>query len=85
MSTDLDILEATAHEALYRTAVVEDRVSALESVTGPLSSTARLVTSADIDLLRDELNELWTIVSKLQCSVQQMDAQLNSLSVNQLL
>ena len=85
MSTDLDILEATAHEALYRTAVVEDRVSALESVTGPFSSTARLVTSADIDLLRDELNELWTIVSKLECSVQQMDAQLNSLSVNQLL
>ena len=85
MSTDLDILEATARAALYRTAVVEDRVSALESVTGPLSSTARLVTSADIDLLRDELNELWTIVSKLECSVQQMDTQLNSLSVNQLL
>ena len=85
MSTDLDILEATAHEALYRTAAVEDRVSALESVTGPLSSTARLATSADIGLFRDELNELWGIVSELKRAVQQMDDQLNSLSVNQLL
>lgn len=76
MSTDLDILETTAHEALYRTAAVEDRVSALESVTGSLRS---------IDLIRDELNELWTIVSELKRAVQQMDAQLNSLSVNQLL
>ena len=85
MSTDLDILEATARAALYRTAVVEDRVNALESVAGPLRSTARLVTSADIELLRDELNELWSIVSELKRAVQQMDDQLNSLSVNQLL
>lgn len=59
MNTDLSGLEITANEALYRTAAVEDRVSVLESVTQSLnSSTARLVTEADLDLLRRELNEL---------------------------
>ena len=86
MNTDLSGLEITANEALYRTAAVEDRVSVLESVTQSLnSSTARLVTEADLDLLRRELNELWSIVRDLKQSVEQLDAQLNSLSINQLL
>lgn len=86
MNTDLSGLEITANEALYRTAAVEDRVSVLESVTQSLnSSTARLVTEADLDLLRRELNELWSIVHDLKQSVEQLDAQLNSLSINQLL
>lgn len=86
MSTDLSVLEVKASEALYRTAVVEDRVSVLESVTRSLNnSTARLVTEADLDLLHGELNGLWSIVHDLKQSVEQLDSQLNSLSLNQLL
>ena len=86
MSIDLEALEVKANETFYRTTIVEDRVSVLESVTRSLNnSTARLVTEADLDLLRGELNELWNIVDKLKNSVEQLDSQLNALSVNQLL
>lgn len=84
MSTDLSGLEATASEALYRTAVVEDRVSVLEAKISSGSQT-RLVTSEEVNSLHVEINELWNIAYGLQRSVEQLSSQLNSLAINQLL
>lgn len=84
MSTDLSVLEVKASEALYRTAVVEDRASVLEAKIQSGSQT-RLVTSEEITSLHAEINELWNIMYGLQRSVEQLNFQLNSLAINQLL
>lgn len=86
MSIDLSVVEATASEALCRTAVVESRVNVLESVTRSLNdSPVYWATEADLNLLRGQVNELYNIVHELRHSVEQLDSQLNALSVNQLL